>query len=161
MNDSLLDDIARAMTDLEPRADFSARVLSEIGRTPPRRWRAVLVPAAAAIAALILVAVRPLLVPLDLPAVSRPSIVPRIGAEPVPRTTPRRLAARRQEPPDASISADELAWLSRRLPPLETPALVVAPIQPATSFIAPITVEPIALEPISVPPPGVGSGDRR
>jgi hypothetical protein len=64
-------------------------------------------------------------------------------------------------PRTEAISDDELAWLARRLPALETRALTFDPIQPDVPFIAPISVEPIALEPISVPPPGAGSGDRR
>ena len=162
MNDIFVDDMARAMTDVEPPADLSARVLAELARPHSRRWFSVALPlaAAASVAAVGLVAMGPRLTVLDVPAVPRPSLV-RLGAtDPAPHTIAVTIttSARRS---DAPISADELAWLSRRLPALETRALTLESIQPPTTSIAPISVEPIALEPISVPSPGAGSGDRR
>ena len=162
MSDLFLDDVARAMTDVEPPIDLRARVLSEIGRPHARRWSAVALPlaAAASMAAVAVVAVRPLLTEIEMPPVPRPSLVQLAAADPAPLTVPGSpgATARRSGAP---VSADELAWQSRRLPALETRALTLEPIQPPPPSIAPISVEPIALEPISVPPSGAGSGDRR
>ncbi|HVQ41378.1 MAG TPA: hypothetical protein VMS54_04195 [Vicinamibacterales bacterium] len=162
MSNLFLDDIARAMTDVEPPIDLRARVLSEIGRQDARRWSAVALPLAlaASIAAVAVVAVRPLLTEIEMPAVPRPSLVQLAATDPAPLTIPGSAGATARRS-GAPVSADELAWLSRRLPALETRALTLEPIQPPPPSIAPISVEPIALEPISVPPPGAGSGDRR
>jgi len=162
MSDLFLDDIARAMTDIEPPVDLRARVLSEIRRPHARRWSAVALQlAAAASIATVAVVMRPLLTEFELPAVARPSLVQLAVTDPAPLTTPVGATAATARRLDAVMSADELAWLSRRLPALETRVLTLDPIQPPPPSIAPISVEPIALEPISVPPPGAGSGDRR
>jgi hypothetical protein len=162
MSDLFLDDIARTMTDVEPPIDLRARVLSEICRPHARRWSAVALPLAiaASIATVAVVAMRPLLTQVEMPAVPRPSLGQVAATDPAPLAVPGSTAptARRLGAP---VSADELAWLSRRLPALETRALTLEPIQPPPPSIAPISVEPIALEPISVPPSGAGSGDRR
>ena len=163
MRDRFLDEIAREMTDVEPSIDLRARVLSEIARPRAQRWSAVALPlsAAALIATVAVVAMRPLLTELEMPVVPRPPLVQLAATDPAPRTAVVGASAAPARRPAAPMSADELAWLSRRLPALETPALTLEPIQPPLPSIAPISVEPIALEPISVPPPGAGSGDRR
>jgi hypothetical protein len=163
MSDLYLDDIARAMTNVEAPAGLRARVLAEIARPQARRWSAVMLPlaAAASIAAVGIVAMRPVLAQLEIPAVPRPSLIQPAAIDPAPHTVAVTATAAPARRLDAPISADELAWLSRRLPVLETRALTLEPIQPPMPVIAPISVEPIALEPISVPPPGAGSGDRR
>jgi hypothetical protein len=162
MSDLFLDDIARTMTDVEPPIDLRARVLSEIRRPHAPRWSAVALQlAAAASIAAVAVSVRPFLTELELPAVARPSLVQLAAIDPAPLTIAAAAIAATARRPNAPLSADELAWLSRRLPALETRVLTLDPIQPPPPSIAPITVEPIALEPISVPPPGAGSGDRR
>ena len=159
MSDLFLDDIARAMTDVEAPVDLRARVLSEIGRPRARRWSAVVLPlTAAASIATVAVAMRPLLTDLELPAVPRPALMQLAATDPAPLITPFAGTTRRS---DAPVSADELAWLSRGLPALETRVLTLDPIQPPPPSIAPISIDPITLEPISVPPPGAGSGDRR
>ena len=104
---------------------------------------------------------RPWLTGVEVPAVPRPALVQLAANDPAPHTVPVAVTAAPVRPSEPRISADELAWLSRRLPALETRALTVEPIQPPAPSIAPISVEPIALEPISVPPSGAGSGDRR
>jgi hypothetical protein len=162
MSDLFLDDIARTMTDVEPPIDLRARVLSEICRPHARRWSAVALPlaVAASIATVAVVAVRPLLTEIEIPAVPRPSLVQLAATDPAPLTIPG-LSATTARRSGAAVSADELAWLSRRVPALETRALTLEPIQPPPPSIAPISVEPIALEPIPVPSSGAGSGDRR
>jgi hypothetical protein len=163
MSDMFVDDIARAMTGVEAPADLRARVLAEIGRPHARRWSAVALPlaAAASIATVAVLTMRPLLTGLDMPAVPRPSLVQLAATDPEPLTIPVGATPATARRSNAPMSADELEWLSRRLPALETRALTLEPIQPPAPSIAPISVEPIALEPISVPPPGAGSGDRR
>ena len=162
MSDLFLDDIARTMTDVEPPIDLRARVLSEISRSHARRWSGVALPlaVAASIATVAVVAVRPLLTHIEMPAVPRPSLGQLAATDPAPLTIPESTGATKRRL-SAPVSADELAWLSRRLPALETRALTLEPIQPPSPSIAPISVEPIALEPISVPPSGAGSGDRQ
>ena len=161
MSDLFLEGIARAMTDVEAPADLGARVLAEIGRQQARRWSAVVLPlAAAASIAAAIVAMRPVLTGLDVPAVSRPAFAQVAATDPAPNIAAGAATASARRT-DATVSAEELAWLSRRLPALETHALTLEPIQPPATSIAPISVEPIALEPISVPPSGAGSGDRR
>ena len=162
MSDIFLDDIARSMTDVEPPVDLRARVLSGIGRPPAARWSiaALRLAGAASIATVAAVAMHPVVTELEMPDVPRASLVLLAAIDPAPLTVhdgTTAPAARRSH----AVSADELAWLSRRLPALETPALTIEPIQPPAASIAPISVEPIALEPIAVPPPGAGSGDRR
>jgi len=163
MSDMFVDDIARAMTDVEAPMDLRARVLAEVSRPHSRRWSAVALPlaAAASIAAVAIVAMRPVLTELQVPAVPRASLVQLAAGDPAPHIVADTASAAPARRLAASVSADELAWLSRRLPALETRALTLDPIQPPSPSIAPISVEPIALEPISVPPPGAGSGDRR
>ena len=161
MSDLFLEDIARAMTDVEPPIDLRARVLSEIRRPHARRCSVALPLAAAASITAVAVGVRPFLTELELPAVARPSLVRLDATDPAPLTIAVGAIAATARRPNAPLSADELAWLSRRLPALETRVLTLDPIQPPPPSIAPISVEPIALEPISVPPPGAGSGDRR
>ena len=158
-----VDDIARAMTDVEAPANLRARVLVEIGRPRKRRWSAVALPltATASIVAVGILAMRPWLTGAEVPAVPRPALVQLAANDPAPRTVAVAVTAAPVRPSEPRISADELAWLSRRLPALETRALTLEPIQPPAASIAPISVEPIALEQISVPAPGAGSGERR
>jgi hypothetical protein len=163
MSHRFLDDIARAMTDIEAPSDLCGRVLAGIARPRHRRWSAAIVPmaAAASVVAVAVIGSRPFLTELDVPVVPRPSLVQpaeTLPAAPALVTTAAAAAALR---PAIALSSDELAWMSRRLPALETPVLALAPIQPTVASIAPISVELIALEPISVPPPGAGPGDRR
>ena len=163
MSDIFLDDIARSMTDVEPPVDLRARVLSGIGRPPAARWSivALRLAGAASIATVAAVAMHPVFTELEMPDVPRASLVLLAAIDPAPLTVHDGATARAARRSHAPVSADELAWLSRRLPALETPALTIEPIQPPAASIAPISVEPIALEPIAVPPPGAGSGDRR
>lgn len=163
MSDMFVDDIARAMTDIEAPADLRARVLAGIGRPQARRWSAVALPlaTAASMAAVAVVMMRPLLMELDVPAVPRPSLVQRAAADPAPHAIAISTSAAPAQRPVAAISADELAWQSRRPPALAERALTLEPIQPPPASIAPISVEPIALEPIALPPRGAGSGNRR
>ena len=165
MSDILIDDIARAMTEVEAPANLGARVLSEISRPRSQRWPTVLLPlaAAASIVAVGALAMRPVITEFEVPAVSRPSLVQLATVDPAPRIVGTNVIASPAPRAAASISADELAWLSRRLPALETRALALDPIQPVTPSIAPINVEPIALALVSVPPLvlGSGSGDRQ
>lgn len=163
MSDRFVDDIACAMTDVEAPVHLRARVLVEISRRPSRRWSAVALPlaAAASVVAVGTFALRPLVTGLEVPAVPRPPLVQIAANDPAPRTIAAGVTAAPARASEPAISADELAWLSRRLPALETRALTLEPIQPALPSIAPISVEPIALEPIAIPPPEAGSGDRR
>ena len=163
MSDLFLDDVARAMTDVEPPIDLRARVLSEIGRPHPRRWSVVALrwAAAASIATVAAVAMRPVFTEREMPGVPSPSLLRLAAADPAPFIAAVGATDSRALRRHAHVSADELAWLSRRLPALEMRALTVEAIQPQTPSIAPITIEPIALEPISVPPPQASSGDRR
>lgn len=162
MSDILLDDLARAMTDVDAPRDLPARVLAEIGRPQPHRWFWFALPAAVAASIVVagVVALRPVLSQSDVPAVTRLTFAQHAATDPAPNIVAAGLTAAPVDRSAQTISADELAWLSRRLPALETPPLTLEPIQPVTPSIAPINVEPISLEPIAVPPPRAGSIDR-
>ena len=163
MSDILLDDLARAMTDVDASPDLRARVLAEIARPQPRGWSWFALPAAAAASIVVAgaFALGPLPSESDVPAVTRLSFVQHAVNDPTPNIVATGLTAAPVDRPAEPITADELAWLSRRLPALETRPLTLVPIQPVTSSLAPINVEPISLEPIAVPPPRAGSSDRQ
>ena len=163
MSGILLDDLARAMTDVDAPPDLGARDLAEIGRPRPRPWAAFALPVAAAASIVVAGAfvMRPLLSTSDVPTVAHRSVSQHGVTDPAPNIVSTGVAAAPVLRTGAVVSADELGWLSRRLPALETRPLALEPIQPVAPSIAPINVEPIALEPIAVPPSRAGSIDRQ
>jgi hypothetical protein len=159
--DALIDETARAMTDVQPSSEFHQRVVGNLRPTAGRTaWRAA---GALAAAATVIVALglphkpsAPAHTPT--PLVSAPSLPPeapnnaaRVGA--TVRTARKALPA---------ISADEIAWLSRSVPAIESaPDIVIDPIQPSRPSIAPISVEPVGPKPLEIAPLDVRSGGRQ
>ena len=161
--DPFIDDVARAMTDVDAPARLRSRVLAELESTTARRrqlfaWPAV---AAGALMAAIILS-RPWFTPSPHSAwPPAPEIQSAEAASATVReTTPAETVVHRRTPA-AVVSVAEKAWLARALPPLVTQDVVIPTIQPTPMSIAPIAVEPIELGPISMPPVGGGTGERR
>ena len=160
--ENFIDDVAHAMTDVDAPADLRVRVLAELESASARRWPSFAWPLAAAGAVVLaLVVSRPWLTsapqrPLTAASENRnAAAAPAIAAETDPAAAVRRGSR------GSAVSADELAWRARALPPLVTRGMVIPSIQPGSMSIAPIAVEPIELDPISLPPVGGGAVERR
>lgn len=160
--DELIDDAARAMTEVEPSTDLRVRVIASLER-PAARWPRVFVGLAAVAAALLLAFWLPAIGWRD-PEVSRPvarvepahPILHENAPTTVPTTT-RRLISKAP-----GISAEESAWLARSVPPLAAaPAITIDPIQPTRPSITPITVEPFGIQPIELAPLDVRTSSGR
>jgi hypothetical protein len=139
--DTLIDEVARSMTEGAPAPDFSARVLRRIDERQPRlRWRAawVAVPIAAAVV-VVLIAMQVVRLPsVDVTRVTRgPEVVKgpdTTGVPPVVRLKPPLDVARggpeRVEGPDTTDDSSEV-----RLPPARAKR-AVADQQTASSIDA-------------------------
>jgi hypothetical protein len=163
MNDDLVTRVARGMTDVEVPASFRARVVGNLGRqTTPVRWHRLAMGAAAA--ALLILAIwvpresnvgSSVVTPVQHVASVRPPDTAKVPAAPETALSPRRAT---QNPP---MSADELAWLARRVAPLAAPEpLVLGDIQPTAATIAPMIVEPIDTAAIEIAALDPRSGGR-
>src|SRR5689334_11909610 len=156
-NDSLVDDVARALTDVEPSVEFRARVMTRLEPRRSMRHRNVLAGfAAVAVAASVLAIVwprshrQPAALQEPFASVASPPVVqPPAGAasRTVQKTASRSVVMRRQPSPE------ELAWLSRALPALESSsAISLDPIQPPPPSIAPINIDAVGPRPLEVAP---------
>lgn len=168
--DVLIDDVARQMTDGHPSDDLRARVTDRLGPAPQRGWLRRFAPAAAiaGLAAMALfsrpaddpgtVAPTSATPPLVASAARRGVVPPTAGS-----VSPTGTAVVRRGPElTRQVSADELAWHARTVPPLlARPALLIDPIQPTRVSIAPMTVEPLATDPLALPPLASRSGTRQ
>jgi hypothetical protein len=168
--DDAIDAVARAMTNVEPRADLRARVLAEIDTGRERRvpWTWIAVPVAAAAVILLAITLLPLMrspgrTPAGTAPIQRtvessptpraPASVARIENPATARTVTRARTTRDAvvrdagiivEPPHGTVVVEAL--------PAHEP-ISVAPVErPAVRF-ADVTVVPLAdLAPIEVEP---------
>jgi hypothetical protein len=160
--DELIDDAARAMTEVEPSRDLRARVMADL-YPPAGNWTRTFAGVGAVAAALLLA--------LWLPAIGRrePVVSQPIGRVEPPQVvsqpnapTALPVIARRSVSKAQRISAEESAWLARSVPPLAaSPAINIDPIQPERSSITPITVEPFGIQPIELAPLDIRTGGGR
>jgi len=179
IRDSVIDTIARQMTDAEPRADLRARVLARIEarieapieERPRRRvaWTWVAVPVAAAALVVLAIALLPLLrssrqTPPSTTVVAAEPRVPRGAAPGAPFARPRPVATRKRAGADRPTLVRETIVVAapsngavtvdalRSLAPI-----AVAPVQPPAVQVANVSVAPLAdLSPIpmeSLSPP--------
>jgi hypothetical protein len=172
-----IDRIAREMVDVEPSAHLEARIRARLDAEPPARatrpwsWK-VVVPVVAA-AALVVVAIN--IGPgarVQSPGSRVQSSGARIqspgsrvqspeftaqGAGSMPSSRVRQVASAsrgtsRVARVEAQLSAEELAWMERRLPALDPVValdvehLRVASIQPEPLAITPLTMTPVGTE---------------
>ena len=150
-HDELITRAARSMTDVDVPASFRASVVAKLGRQSTPSWPRFAMGLAAAAAMLLAMwmpratVVQPPLAPGSLAVTSAASPVPgTLGAA-------STADAARRVRPQTPMSADELAWLARRVPSLPAPdPLTLEPIQPPASSIAPIIVEPLDATPIEL-----------
>lgn len=167
-SDALIDIVARQMTEGDAPSGFRARVVARL--TVPRRagWLRAAMPAAAG-AALVFawllgrapVQRLPIDTPMPKPAFATASASPLpMNATAVSARSIR--SARSGEAARAvPMSAEELAWWSRAVPPLQAAdPLVLSSIQPSALSIAPITVDPIVSERIALTPIDSSPGGR-
>lgn len=167
-SDALIDIVARQMTEGDAPSDFRARVVAGLTVARPAGWLRAAMPAAAA-AALVFAwllgrAPGPRL-PIDLPMPKQAFAT--AAASPLPNATAMsaRSTVRSARSSDAVVSvpmsAEELAWWSRAVPPLPAAdPLVLSAIQPSALSIAPITVDPIVSERIALTPIDSSPGGR-
>jgi hypothetical protein len=170
IDDRLIDDVARELTAAEPRGPFRARVLSALdcqrhtGRfnhvAPATIAAAVLLavgmnlyvarqaarqPTAAGRAANVAAAPSPANSLLPQPRVE-PSIAPSAASGPARRV-------RAVAPDTVALTAEELAWQARSVPPLAAPpALPLGGNQPAATVDPLLTVIPLVTEPLELMP---------
>ena len=170
-----IDRIAREMVDIEPSVDLEARIRARLrlNESRPRRtaawwtWR-VGVPVAAVTALALIVGVQLFrslpavaapagaVAHAGLPAVAAPA---KAGPEVVNTSQLSKVATARVSKIPASqlsrtsqLSSEELAWMERRLPPLDpmnslqVDRLRVDSIQPEPLGITPLTMSPVATE---------------
>ena len=166
MSAHLIDDVARRMTDVAPRADLRARVVAQL-RDRPTPWRAWL-PAMATATALVVAAAgavvsRPELIRRDvtppgtaaLPVVAAPTVTAHVdtGAPAQePLATPRR-GARKTAPKPEVLSAAEAAWRLRAIPVIEGAApLTTEDIQPQSLRVPLLELKPLVTLPVIVAP---------
>lgn len=162
--------IARAMVEVEPSANLEARIRERLDRAPAPvastwwSWK-VTVPAIAAAALAIAAVTRGPASPVPGPAVasSKPAValapaaeIPQAPVTAAPPRASRRAQVARVLP--TQLSAEELAWMERR----------VAALDPVTALevdrlnVASIQPEPLAITPLVMTPVGTdGSGIER
>ena len=164
-----IDRIAREMVDVEPSVDLEAKIrarLKEVrptGRSAWWNWRiAVPLTAAAALALIIGVQVSrspgvvtpgAVQVSRSLPAEAAPAGAVAQAGSRVPQLTSSKVTTSRlPKVPTAVPSAEELAWMDRRIPALDPvnslqmDRLRVDSIQPEPLAITPLTMTPVATE---------------
>lgn len=170
-----IDRIAREMVDVEPCADLEGRIRARLDQMRPQRtamwwsWR-LAVPASAAAAIVIALIARDPVAKIERPGsvtsqaatvpasripVSSPPVQPTADAG-VARVSPARVrrsaAARDQKPAEPGLSAEELAWMERRVPALDpltavtVDRLQVTAIQPEPLAITPLIMTPVGTE---------------
>ena len=170
---------ARAMTDIEPPTDLEARITRRLDaqtqtRPTTSRWPILAGFATAAVTVIIAVTVRSPEVPEsrgpevrgEVPGARGPAVpqpLPRLGSDAGPRDLGtsglRNPAVNRGTPGPRDLgtsirpSETELAWMSRRVSPLEVidplqlERLHVNSIQPDTLSITPLTITPLVTAP--------------
>jgi hypothetical protein len=166
--DRVIDIVARHLTAGEPPVALRARILARIDDRTARRRLRMFVPAAAGLAAIVVVAVF-LWYPshLSAPGAVAPSIAraelspassPRIdGAVPGASSVSTRAVARRANG-QTRISPGELAWRARAIPALDRlDSLTLETIQPAALTIPLLELEPIVTAPLTTAATGDGS----
>jgi hypothetical protein len=168
-HDAPIDAVAREMTDGDAAPEFRARVLSNLPNARGSQWLRAAIPfsAVAGLAVAWVLVARPAERPLsdaprpapafDAASVPMKPVVPNVQAADAAPPAPRA----RHSPRVAQMSAEELAWLSRAVPPLP-PAdpLVLPAIQPDALSIAPITVDPIMSDRLELTPIDSSPGGR-
>jgi hypothetical protein len=169
-----IDRIAREMVDVEPSADLEARIRARVRAAQPGPttpwwvWR-VAMPAAAAAVVMFAIVVRSPRPTVINSETTSASAQPAGAAQPASTATAPAVvktasaAARvvrtssRQKPEGSVLSAEELAWMERRMPALDpvnalhVDRLGVESIQPEPLAITPLTMTPVTTE-------GAGTG---
>lgn len=168
-----IDHIAREMVDIEPSADLEARIRARLAAAPPGRrapwwtWRVVVPLTAAAAFALALIVVHSPESRVQSPGPvagakgskggwGANSPVPQFSSSPVAQVrTSQHSKISTSRLPDvrtSQLSSEEIAWMKRRMPALDTvdalqmERLVVESIQPEPLGITPLTMTPVATE---------------
>ena len=163
--DSAIDEAARHLSSIEPRGDMAPRVVARLGPQRQWHWRARLVVASAATAAIIL-AVRfvdravvpppgpqPVITTAETSATPAVAPGPAIISQPPAVTTtagrsPGRAASRTESPAAPVESAVEAAWRARAVQALPEPT----PIEGQVSQPEPIDLPLLQLKPLETPP---------
>jgi hypothetical protein len=159
----VIDAVAARMTETQPSAAFHANVMANLRRAPRVPWPAFAL-ACAGLAAVCAVSMWMLRERYAPPAAPAHASSPQRGGTPalVQLETARDSGATIVKTQIArTLSPEERAWLARSVPPLAAVSmLVIEPIQPSPSSIAPITVESLVTEPIELAPLESRSGGR-
>ena len=162
-----IDRIARAMVDVEPSVDLEARIRARVREVQPARsvawlsWR-VAAPLVAAAAIALALVVRSLESRVQSPetriAVQSATGLPteaqnaNVGPEVVKTSLLPKISTSRLSKAASTLSAEELAWMERRVPALDpvnalqVDHLRVDSIQPEPLAITPLTMSPVATE---------------
>lgn len=160
--DSAIDEAARHLSSIESRGYMASRVVARLGRQRRWNWRATLVVASAATAAIILavrLVDRAVVLPPGSPPViatadasTTPAVAPAITSRPPAVTTTVRRSpgrAARTESAAAPVeSAAEAAWRARAVQALPEPT----PIEGQVSQPEPIDFPLLQLKPLATPP---------
>ena len=168
-----IDRIAREMVDIEPSRDLEAMIRARIREARPAQtaawwtWRLSVPLGALAAIALIIVVQVSRSVPAgvqrsaDLPAATAPAgpvteanAVAQGGSQVAVVRTPQRSATASLQSSKAApqLTAEELAWMERRMPALDplnalhVDQLRVDSIQPEPLAITPLTMTPVATD---------------
>ena len=166
-----IDRIARGMVDIEPSRDLEARIRARIREARPAQagawwiWRvAAPFTAAAAAIAIALVVVQGPESKVGMQESRGPAIVSNVAAQPssaLPAEAARAGTLAKRLPAEgapagavakAELSSEELAWMERRIPALESmnslqvEHLQVDSIQPEPLSITPLTMTPVATD---------------
>jgi len=156
-----IDRACREMTDADLSPAFRAQVMARLGPAPARVTRRPLAPIAAVCTLVAAVAGMWLqgVVRVEFAHVGAPAAeVSRVTAISAPAQDSVDSPTRPRAVP---LSADELGWLARALPPLaEAPAIAIEPIQPSRPVIAPISVDALGVDTFELAPLEMRSSGR-
>ena len=176
-----IDRIAREMVDVEPSADLEARIRARVRAAQTERaprdiawwgWR-VAMPVAAAAVVTIAIALRGPASEVEPAEISSAPIqtaqAPAPAAPVTADATPRSEKAivrvvnrsRASQTQTAQLSAEELAWMERRMPALEpVTALQMDHLGANTIQPEPLAITPLIMPPVTTEGSGTGRNDR-